>query len=812
MENEALSSQHSQFDVLRSYVPVVAWLMWMFVGMVFYAVHDDFGWALGLYMSVNIGWSMGWAVPISPAQYNSPSSMLFSIFHSSIGVIFFGVMVIFIARELTDNKDSWSMQVLKRQKLEVAIQSDGIYDDIEAYYALYYPKLKILLWFICSLVFGVIWSLLIVPEWDIGDALDFTLSTLSSGGYKAIPNGLPSWKYVITAFYAATGVPLMALSLGLILSMLILAPEDLSLLDKLSAPITTEEIEFMTTFGLEDGDGTIDKREFTVLTVVRIGAASPELIREINERFRMLDRRNHGQIKCDDIIHERRKRRLSSQYIFSSLSRKMSTFTRSKVHNSEEETEKSMSSDYLSGGSISIHGVSPTSRLNPVEPLPVADEDIDDRDNVCDEVENIANSSQTTDSACLHLLEAESGEEDTSSQCDTHMYNHSTAVEECDSGKYHPVTAKKCFAENDEPRPSMKEAVLAPMPGSLKEAKQLKYSTKAVASSMDSMQYNRNAIIQGVLYVFRSSFMRSALVWILWIVSGTIFYSVHQNLSLAKGLYTSISVGYCVFWTELSQDTTTKVYTIFHYMFGTVGLASIMALMANSLANSKNEWYVDAMLRQKVIEAAATEGIFDDIYAGIAYYLPKCRAHIAFLLWTAVGVIVSCATIKWSFIQALYFSWSAMTTGGFWTIPQDSPDRYYLYAGIYLLVGAPLMALACGMSAHYVVSFTRSQAVYDRLAARITAEEINTMKLLNMENGDGDIDPTEFVILMLVRIGALQPQLIALILDRFDELDVGKKGCIAYSDITQVPQPLLRRNVVSGISTQSPNSVSVSFF
>ena len=90
--------------------------------------------------------------------------------------------------------------------------------------------------------------------------------------------------------------------LGMILSF-ILVSEDNSLLEKIVAEVTDEEIGFMKMFQIDDGDGTLDCREFIILTAVRIGAAPPALISQINERFAMLDRKHEGSIKYEDIVY-----------------------------------------------------------------------------------------------------------------------------------------------------------------------------------------------------------------------------------------------------------------------------------------------------------------------------------------------------------------------------------------------------------------------------------------------------------------------------------------------------------------------------
>jgi Ca2+-binding EF-hand superfamily protein len=109
---------------------------------------------------------------------------------------------------------------------------------------------------------------------------------------------------------------------GLVLSLLMEAPEDKSIFEKIVAGVTEEEIEFMKIFEIDDGDGTIDSKEFIILTVVRIGAAPPQLINQIHARFDILDRQHTGKIKYDDLIVGRQKRVKSLRGILKSMSSK----------------------------------------------------------------------------------------------------------------------------------------------------------------------------------------------------------------------------------------------------------------------------------------------------------------------------------------------------------------------------------------------------------------------------------------------------------------------------------------------------------
>jgi len=76
------------------------------------------------------------------------------------------------------------------------------------------------------------------------------------------------------------------------MSLIMESPEDVLIYHQIIAPVSSEELSFMQEFFIENGDGIFDSNEFIILAVVRIGAASPELISQINERFRQLDRKN----------------------------------------------------------------------------------------------------------------------------------------------------------------------------------------------------------------------------------------------------------------------------------------------------------------------------------------------------------------------------------------------------------------------------------------------------------------------------------------------------------------------------------------
>lgn len=187
--------------------------VWIILGAVFYGLHDDLNWAKALYMSVNVGWSIGWMM--EDDYERTLGNTLFSTAHTSIGVVFVGIAVIYIAQEVGKNKDDWIMQMMKKKDLALAAETEGYMDDIEAFFTVYLPKLRIFVLFIMWFVVGVVWYCFTLPASTNGwELLDFLISTLSGGGYLSIEADSSNTQYFITSLYTTIGVPLMSIALG----------------------------------------------------------------------------------------------------------------------------------------------------------------------------------------------------------------------------------------------------------------------------------------------------------------------------------------------------------------------------------------------------------------------------------------------------------------------------------------------------------------------------------------------------------------------------------------------------------------------
>jgi Ca2+-binding EF-hand superfamily protein len=139
------------------------------------------------------------------------------------------------------------------------------------------------------------------------------------------------------------------------------------------------------------------------------------------------------------------------------------------------------------------------------------------------------------------------------------------------------------------------------------------------------------------------------------------------------------------------------------------------------------------------------------------------------------------------FPEGLYNAISSLSTGGLWAIPKDSPDVDYFAIGLFSATGIPLMALAMSALARLFIRFGDPDEAKKVIRAKVTEKELEMMKRFGLDDGDGYISRSEFILLCAVRLGAMDPDLIQAINDRFGELDSSGDGMLSYAELLENP-------------------------
>ena len=183
-------------------------------------------------------------------------------------------------------------------------------------------------------------------------------------------------------------------------------------------------------------------------------------------------------------------------------------------------------------------------------------------------------------------------------------------------------------------------------------------------------------------------------------------------------------------------------------------------------AGNKANWYLEALHIGELDIRRMNQSALDNFYDSVLFYIKKVKGAFYFLLFVSFGVLFSCLTTGWSFQNGLYYAITSMSTGGLWALPDDATDDELFVTALFTAVGAPIMMLTFGTLARAVNSLSSSNALNRELARPMTFLELQFMQFEVIEDTDGFIDSSEYTLLMLVRLKALNPELISTIIQR----------------------------------------------
>mmetsp|Transcript_30508 Transcript_30508/g.65723 ORF Transcript_30508/g.65723 Transcript_30508/m.65723 type:complete len:333 (+) Transcript_30508:92-1090(+) len=295
--------------------------------------------------------------------------------------------------------------------------------------------------------------------------------------------------------------------------------------------------------------------------------------------------------------------------------------------------------------------------------------------------------------------------------------------------------------------------------------------------------------------------IKPAALWVLWLLTGTLFYCYELELGWGKGFYMAVNVGYSIGWGYPAENHNgSRLFSTAYVLLGASAVAASLGYFAQSMIDSSQDWYAAALAEEKLKTASKYQRMF-------AWYEVNCNVvHIIalWLVWIAVLVLFSMVTIKWNFTEALLFAVSSLSTGGLWKIPDDSPEWYFGFVGAMSALGVPLMGLAMASIAAMVITIGDPDEAKNTIAKKVTMEELKMMHKFDLDDGDGEISRAEFILLCSVRLGALSPDLIGMINERFKILDVSRDRNLSHAEILEDPQA-----TATWRNTRSSRSASV---
>ena len=276
-------------------------------------------------------------------------------------------------------------------------------------------------------------------------------------------------------------------------------------------------------------------------------------------------------------------------------------------------------------------------------------------------------------------------------------------------------------------------------------------------------------------------------VWLLWLGGGTAFYGYAKDsdLGIFKGFFMAVNIGYSIgFGYPIEESLHYLWFSTAYVLVGSSLVAVALGFFADKIVEDADDWFTNLLQKQKYKKKiAAGNPIHTRVIAWVVYQSDSVRAVGIWLGWVSIMVLYSMVYFGWTFQEAQYFAVSACSTGGHWAIPQDSPDWMFGLTGFFTAFGVPIMGVAMASIGKFLVSSKKElEDVKETINAPVTPQEIRMMQKFGLEDGDGEVDKAEFIVLCMCRLGT-DPRVIEYIGQRFKKLDADQTGSLSMREI-----------------------------
>lgn len=306
-----------------------------------------------------------------------------------------------------------------------------------------------------------------------------------------------------------------------------------------------------------------------------------------------------------------------------------------------------------------------------------------------------------------------------------------------------------------------------------------------------------------IVYLSSNIYLIAAIVYSIWTFLGVLFYAYYNNWTLASALYytmdAGLSIGFC---NPLERDRS-KVFTIFYVLFygsfvsGVLGLFLTSALYTRVLLIPPGH-SIGAVGWRDSQDQLTFSSIIQCIWYHIKYfsgwYSNRSRTIITMLfiiwvaLWTAFGVVYQ----NYTFITALYWVITTLSTGGlqsppclYGTDPYDCNMGQFngSMMGIFMLFGVPLYAATLSQFARIAVQKAVRARERSLLGKPIKDQDFLFAANVLSPEGSTTLLLGEYILLELMRLEQTDQAQIESLKKKFFELDEQHCGELDIDDL-----------------------------
>ena len=251
-----------------------------------------------------------------------------------------------------------------------------------------------------------------------------------------------------------------------------------------------------------------------------------------------------------------------------------------------------------------------------------------------------------------------------------------------------------------------------------------------------------------------------------WIASATVFYRVHNAWPLSRAFYHAVQAGLSIGFGLFDEtDAVSRVFTCVHVLFGTAIAASALVFIGEAAAD-KVALNIGSALHLRNRNARLDR---------------QRRLGSVVLLGTVVliGVAFSVLHEKRSLIDGIYFSLTALSTGGL-LAPIDTPFSLW-FVGAWCLFGVPVFGYALGNVAEEFLVVRIESAVRPMVQMKWSDRDFNRAD----STPDGRLEFGEYLEYSLLSLGIIEPEFVARMKEEFNSLDADGSGDLSRAELVQ---------------------------
>jgi hypothetical protein len=234
-----------------------------------------------------------------------------------------------------------------------------------------------------------------------------------------------------------------------------------------------------------------------------------------------------------------------------------------------------------------------------------------------------------------------------------------------------------------------------------------------------------------------------AVLWVVWLLVGTIFYAYDNDLGWASGFYMAVNVGYSIGWGDISEvgKPRSQLFSIIFVICGSSFVAAALGIFADSIVSDNHNWYENE-LRGKAYEEVMGSNARPviKVRAFCNFHWEKLRSIVIWLCFLFIATIAAMDTNPWSFVNALYFAISTLSTGGLFAQTPGRPEWVYGMTGLYAAFGVPIMALAMATLASFIIKPGGTiEDTLELVKEPVSEKEVKMLTEFGIADEDGEV-------------------------------------------------------------------------